>query len=521
MAVLMSEAVVGEGSPTGWRGRFERQYFRLSWKSVPLFLAFWLFVGFPLGTLMLLGPVRWLTFFTRTTERHEGLERVFVFVIIAVLVVVSGWIALVLTRVVTRTPRRGLRFVVPIVTVGIAVGAYALWLNPDLLKTAMAEERASGAHFTFGPYPNEAKLRQLKTEGYTAVISLLHPAVVPFEPQLLAQEKRNAGLVGIRLIHLPMLPWVSQNSATLEQILRLANSRSGRFYVHCYLGVDRVLVVKRLIDQRTEQDTVSLIPSRNLSTMKTFERGEIIRLDPDVYLTPYPTDEEFGGYILAGQVSQVIALLDPGSEDDFKRIRDERALMNRYDLPYTLVPQSSRIYDPYKILGAVNLARKAKKPVLVHAFLSPSTGKSPIGEAFMIAYRSGRPPLSPTMFKEAMKTGQVDVIAPHIATGPKPDGPEFGTFLKPRGIRAAIYLGDPASPDVKSGTFACEEAHIAYEAFNGTEDQLLAKLSKGGPYFIYGPDAARYRPLITGRFGPPLPPVVTPQPETAVATTTQ
>lgn len=515
MAVLSSEAVVREGSPAGMRARFERRFFDLSWWSVPLFFALWLLVGFPLGTFTLLGPVRWITFLTRTAERNDLVERVAVFAIIALLIAISCWIALVLTRTVTRTPRRSARFIVPALTLAVALGAYAFWLNPDLLKTSMSQERASGAHFTFGPYPNEAKLQQLKAEGYTAVISLLHPAVVPFEPQLLAQEKKNAAATGIRLIHLPMLPWLSQNTASLEQILRLANSRSGRFYVHCYLGVDRVLIVKRLIDQYTAQDTASLIPSRSLATIPSFERGEIVRLDPDVFLTPYPTDEEFGGYILAGQVNHVIALLDPNSGEDLKWIRAERALMKRYDLPYTLVPQSSRSYDPYRILGAVKLARKAKKPVLVHSFLAPSTGRSPVGEAFMIAYRTGRPPLSPTMFREPLKAGKADVIAPHVAVGPKPDGPEFGTFLRPRGVRSVLYIGDPASPDVKSGKFACEEARIPYAVFSGMEDDLLKRLSGGGPYYLYGAGAASYRPLITGRFGPPLPPVVTPVPQAA------
>jgi len=41
----------------------------------------------------------------------------------------------------------------------------------------------------FGPYPTYEELRKLQDDGYTAVVSLLHPAVVPFEPKLISDER--------------------------------------------------------------------------------------------------------------------------------------------------------------------------------------------------------------------------------------------------------------------------------------------------------------------------------------------
>ena len=87
---------------------------------------------------------------------------------------------------------------------------------------------------------------QLKREGFT-IVSLLHPAVVPFEPKLISDEKKLAESIGVPLIHVPMLPWVSGNQEALATIRQLAADRTRHFYVHCYLGQDRVRVVRHAI----------------------------------------------------------------------------------------------------------------------------------------------------------------------------------------------------------------------------------------------------------------------------------
>src|SRR5205085_11387192 len=113
-------------------------------------------------------------------------------------------------------------------TLAALLSLYA-WMNPGRMLAAMAGgtpggslATASGAHFIFGAYPDEATLRELKRQGVTAVISLQHPAVVPFEPASIEAEKKASARVGLEFIHAPMLPWVSDNRAALEQIRCIA-----------------------------------------------------------------------------------------------------------------------------------------------------------------------------------------------------------------------------------------------------------------------------------------------------------
>ena len=90
----------------------------------------------------------------------------------------------------------------------------------------MRSETRAGSSFTFGPYPTEDRLAALERDGYTAVISLLHPAVVPFEPKLIADETAAAERVGIEFIHLPMLPWIADNTVNFLGAYRAYSSDS-------------------------------------------------------------------------------------------------------------------------------------------------------------------------------------------------------------------------------------------------------------------------------------------------------
>ncbi|MGH9390290.1 MAG: hypothetical protein ACRD1Z_11800, partial [Vicinamibacteria bacterium] len=357
-------------------------------KQAILFLFLWLMVGFSTGTSTLLGPVRWVVSFFRRSGWKPGAENAAVIAIILVLVCVSAGIAVVLTRLILGSSRGEVRFGLPAVALVATLGAVWLWMDPDRLRIDIGEETVAGSRFTFGPYPDEARLRRLKREGYTAVIPLLHPAVVPFEPVLLGKEREAAARVGIELIHVPMLPWVSENTSALEQIKNLAEGGAGRYYVHCYLGTDRVQLVRRIVEQAGSPAHIeALSAARSLEERRSFERGDIARLDDRVYLTPYPTDEEFVAFFLTGAVNQVVSLLDPDNPDDRPWIEKERAILFRYRVPLLNMPISNTDYDPGRVLEFAQTVRRLPRPVVVHAFLSASSGMSPAAEAFLQAYR--------------------------------------------------------------------------------------------------------------------------------------
>ena len=477
-------------------------------QRVLLFLFVWLMLGFSIGASTLLGPVRWVTSFSRRSGWGDGAESALVTVIIVVLVGVSAAIALALTRLILITRRQDVRLGIPALAGLATLGALWLWMNPALLHADMGEETTAGSHFTFGPYPDEETLERLKSEGYTAVVPLLHPAVVPFEPKLLADERAAAARAGIEVIHIPMLPWISENSGALERIRTLATSGAGRYYVHCYLGRDRVQVVKRLVEETGVSASIqALEKARRLEDKSAFERGDLYRLDEHVFLTPYPTDEEFLVYFLTGRVNHVVSLLDPENRRDRPWIEKERRLFSDYRLSFVNLPIPSARFDPFLVLEAARRVKLLKGTVVVHAFLSPSTGKSSAAEGFLQAFRSGRPPLPPSKFRRPMKAGPVEVIAPHIAVGPRPAGPEFGTYLQRRGVREVLYLGKRRSVAARKDRAAASEARrLSWRALDpGMSDDLIKTLGDGGPYYLYGPGVEASRKTIADRFGPAIP----------------
>ncbi|HOI42745.1 MAG TPA: hypothetical protein PK523_07345 [Elusimicrobiales bacterium] len=262
------------------------------------FLWHWIFTGFLLGTLTLMGPVRWSTDRMRAAGWSGSAEKAVVLLFIALLAAVSALLALRLTRKTLEAQGRAGRLGLPGLSLAMFLAALWAWMTPGLMTGASArtaEESYSWSEFVFGPYPEKKRLLELKEEGYTAVISLLSKAVLPFEPVLLAREKEAAAEAGIELIHIPMLPWVSENDHVTEELRTLERRGPGKYYVHCYLGKDRVSVFKnRLSSVMGGARTTSLDPAaiRRISDRDSFERGKITPLGKEVHFTPYPTDEE-------------------------------------------------------------------------------------------------------------------------------------------------------------------------------------------------------------------------------------
>jgi len=357
-------------------------------KNLAVILFFWLTAGFSIGTGTLLGPARWTASHARSSDWSQTGENCAIVAIIALVIGVSGLLAFRLARLVLRTQSRLVRWGWPLALVLSAAWLLHLWLNPSLLSGSAGGVTEAGPRFTFGPYPDEKRLRELEAEGYTAVISLLHPAVVPFEPMLIADEERAARRVGIELRHVPMLPWISDNAASIEEIRKLAAARTGRFYVHCYLGMDRIQLVRRVVEQ---VDPAAKLSPQNVATslrgVLTFERGSIEELEDGVFLTPMPTESEILRFVLPTGVKQVVCLLDPRDPDDAIWIAKERAQLATLALPFDVLPIPDGPDHDRRLGEVVRAVRGMPRPVIVHAFFSPATGKAPSAAAFAKAYR--------------------------------------------------------------------------------------------------------------------------------------
>jgi protein tyrosine phosphatase (PTP) superfamily phosphohydrolase (DUF442 family) len=276
---------------------------------------------------VLVGPVRWLTSGIHRLGWEQRSEDLVLRGFILAFVLASFFLALYLARAALGASRRSVRLGIPGVATGLAVLALWAWMNPGRMLAAVAGgdtggqvTASTGAQFVFGAYPDVNRLRELKKQGFTAVVSLQHPAVVPFEPASIDQERKNAKRLGIRFIHTPMLPWVSDNAAALARIRELVHGGQGKYYVHCGLGRDRTNVVRRMV----EAEGVRVATASDLQRAATFadrlkappgqrdmERGGVRELEPGVWLVPHPNDAELAGYMLAGQVRTAVLLLDP------------------------------------------------------------------------------------------------------------------------------------------------------------------------------------------------------------------
>lgn len=456
----------------------------------------WLMVGFVLGTAVLLGPVRWSTEAIRQTGGSQQVENLLVMAIIAVYVALSLLLAVWLGRASPVRPEPVWRRRSPLWLTALALATVFLWLQPEMLTGAGAGAdaeteivEAGGVRFHFGPYPSEQDLERLKSEGYAGVISLLHPAVIPFEPKLMRDETKAAGRVGIPLISLPMLPWVGDNASSLDSLRAIARTGGGRYYVHCYLGRDRVSVALRAIASVSEELVEGdLTPPAELQMRDHFERGEVIVLEDSVFLTPYPTDEEFFAFVVGGGINTVVSLLDPARESDVQWIDKEKHILAENAIPLVSLPLKRSPYDPHQVLELVRHVKTLPRPVLVHAFL----GKSPETAAFEAAYTADVPPVLAERLVRDLSAGVPVVLAPNLVVGPRPEGRDFGAVLKNAGVRNILYAGQPGVPARVDSTRAAG-AGLNWTSRPEIDDAVRAELATGGPWYVYGPRVADLR----------------------------
>jgi protein tyrosine phosphatase (PTP) superfamily phosphohydrolase (DUF442 family) len=345
------------------------------------FCYVWLVLGFFSGTLLLVGPVRWITTYLRTGGYRQGTEDGVMMGVIVLFVLLSAVLAWLVVKQMNRCATRRARLSYPVLlTVAAAFCLYA-WTNPAIMASAAGgvsgQVTAGNAEFVFGPYPDRTRLQQLKDEGYTAVVSLQHPAVLPFEPPGIAEETRAAQEIGLAFIHAPMLPWISANDASLDRIRELARQGEGRYYVHCGLGRDRANVVKRML----EREGADVAAGEGYMRAHTFgmrfeegnepmERGRLRPLQDDVFLIPYPNKHEMFGNMLSGQVAHVLLLLDEADPRQQPWIAEARARFGEYDVPYSIEPL--RPHDAAQAQEMVRRARALPRPlVVVVPFMEP------------------------------------------------------------------------------------------------------------------------------------------------------
>jgi phytol kinase len=469
--------------------------FRPTIKNLLIFGIVWFLIGFVLGTDVLMGPVRWSTDRAREMAWSAHTESSLVRLWMVVLVAVSFIASLLTTAAIINTKKHHLRIGLSFLLLLSFGSVLWLWMSPEMMTEREMFQDDGNYTFNVGPYPTANHIESLKARGYTGVISLLHPAVIPFEPKLLADEKETAARVGIELIHLPMLPWISDNEAVLSKLKELATAGEGKYYIHCYLGKDRVSVARRAIESvggSIKPLTAGRQHVKRLEGKTKLERGLIVKLEEDVLLIPFPTKEEFLFYILAGDVKNVVSIL-PSTNS----AAGEKALLEQYGLNFEHMPISYTEYDPESALAAARRVWQMERPVFVHGFRNPSA----IATAFLQAFRSNREPLSPLFFKRPLSFGKADVISLNVATGPRPVGLSSYKELWNRGVRKFMFIGNSESPNGWRDAEFTTVAEYEWHTFPSVTEEAVAMLESGSTWYVYGEELYR----LGKKLEPPIP----------------
>ncbi len=337
----------------------------------------WMTIGLTLGTFTLVGPAEFTAAYARTHGWPDYLEHA---AIIAIIVLLALGVTLVSLGIGRTTRTRARRLIATTLSVACAVATIRVWMEPGMLRRLAANHVdvatvavPGGAEFVFGPLPQASDMALLRAKGYAGVIMLLHPAVVPVEPAQIKHERDIATRTGMRLIEAPMLPWVSSNDASLARIRELSATPGARYYVHCYLGRDRVRIVQRfLLAQGAKVVGREVSDTLQLDVM---ERGLVTHVEPGVVLGPLPTEDELVSVILERSFVSVLSLLDAADSTEAGFLANERRSLQRFHIVPVSVPLSIHNPDTALVRRAVEQARALPGPLYIHAFRADTSAR--------------------------------------------------------------------------------------------------------------------------------------------------
>jgi len=356
------------------------------WFENPVYrgaFMFYIFITiiFPLGFYTLLvGPSKWVLEAALKNSWSDHKEKLIQQAVILILILVSIKLTDYYKRFFVSESPAFLRYLsLFALTLLLLISVYIFSFKPEIFirisggnegtfKQSTLGNSGQSIEFELGAYPNLNELKRLKAAGYTGVVSLLNELVVPAELNLIQEEEENANKAGIPLIRIPLLPWVSGSDESILMIRKLATEGKGKYFVHCYLGRDRVNEFRKVIlDMGTKGQSLQAKAVHQIDDLARFERGNYTKLLTGVYLIPYPTDDEFFGYIINGQIATVVSLLDPENPDDTTLIAREKVILKRYGVKYVNLPVPDAGNLP-AIKNFTDSLPKINKPLVIHKF---------------------------------------------------------------------------------------------------------------------------------------------------------
>ncbi len=373
----------------------------------------WFTIGLFTGTLVLVVAVRGILDVVQRLGWGQSAQNRLLVGVILLFVVVSFMLARRVVRFLYRQQPRTRQVALVALAIPAVLTLYA-WSNPARFLARIAGTTGStyamrnGPTFLFGSYPDDERLRALKQQGVTAIVSLQSPAVL-VEISGINEERASAAKIGLRFVEAPMLPWVSDNTESLEKIKQLALHGSGTYYVHCGLGRDRVNIAKRLIESLEPQTRARVASTTGLKSAagferrtERFERGMPMKLQEGAWVIPLLNEAEFYGFILQGQPGKLLIVLDTTDVAQRTWLLDARKKMGQYAVGYDVV-QYPRTKTDTSTTTALARVRALKSPFTVMVpSMTEGTGDpvNPVARAIAKAYGTSVKPL-PKTFKLA------------------------------------------------------------------------------------------------------------------------
>ncbi len=169
------------------------------------------------------------------------------------------------------------KFLIGLLLLAIAAGGgYWVLITPGNPFTRLFQRKIADieAPIVIGPYPVERDFRLLKDNKVRLIVSLLDPAL-PYEKTLLERERKLAATYGMRMVNFPMSSILGKkfggyyNDSASRAADLIAKSHD-KLYLHCYLGLHRIQVVRDLLAARGVQS--------GMYTVRQAERDQPRRL---------------------------------------------------------------------------------------------------------------------------------------------------------------------------------------------------------------------------------------------------
>ncbi len=476
-------------------------------KTVLHITYLWVLIGFVCGTFLLLIPVRSLVGFLRFHHYSTTTENLIMTLIILGLMIITFLFAKWIHWWIVNGKRAISKAAFHVVLLMAFIGAIWFLLTP---KRALPYTyiMSNSGQFIAGPYPSKEDMIRLKTEGFDTIVSLLNPLVVPFEPILIQRERENAKKYGIKLIEIPLLPWIGQNSKAFSEIKQLATSAGKKkFYVHCYLGQDRVWMFLTLVNKIA---TPYHNPDIPITLRKdTLERGYVLQLAKQQVIGPMPSEAEFPALLSRNpkNISSIpftvfVSINAAGKDNPFTLVGSKKEFIATFGVRHYSYPIKSFPFNPKRVLDVVEKVKNIKGIVYIYDFLMPN--KSTAAEAFILSYKTGLPAM-PKQLLEKLEKGPMKLVAPNIVIGPTPKAEEFGQFFKDRGYESLIYVGPATDNDYIIDQKIAKFFNLNLRQYRADDPKLIELLASGGPWYLYGPGLKLIKPTIREKYRHLLP----------------